>query len=251
MKKFTFIFPVLLFAFAAKAQEQVVVQTKMMTTQNGNVPAYQVIIPQALQPKVLKEWSRMIVNETGRKERKKPVITKSEYSIDSVFIKQITEEPLNVNTTFMQKANGVEMLAAISLNGQYIDTANPVFNERVSNYIRNFAIEQYQEAVKEELDQEQHNLELLNEKLDQLVKENTKYKKNIASYNNDTIDLKQDIILQNKLKEGKNQEIYQQEINVSRAKSDPVKFKEQKKKLDGMKQERKQISNKIKKMISR
>ncbi len=235
-----------LFINKAMAQQQITVQHAQLTTQSGTVPAYKVTIYQTLQPKVIKEWSREVVNETGRKGRKKPVMTNAEYSIDSVFIKQIAEEPVNIASSFMQKENGVEMIAAINYKGQYIDSSKQTLNERASNYIRNFAVEQYRDAVKEELESEKNKLELLNQQLDQLVKENTKYKKNIASYNNDTLDLKQDIQMQSKLKEARNQEILQQEMNVARAKSDPVKYKEQKKKLAEMKQDTKQISNKIK-----
>ncbi len=249
MKTLSFILSVIAIALAytTNAQEQITVKQSQITVPSGNVAAYSVIIPQAMQPVVLKDWSRLVINETGRKSRKKPVMTKSEYSIDSVFIKQIAEEPLNITSSFMQKENGVEMLAAFNYKGLYLDSSNQVMNERASNYIRNFALGQYRDAVKFELENEKEKLEAMNEKLAQLVKENTKYKKNIASYTNDTIDLKQEIILQNKLKESKNQEIYQQEMNVSRAKGDPVNLKEQKKKLNAMKQDRKQISNKIKK----
>lgn len=229
------------------AQEQISVQPSQMTLNTGNAPAYKVFIPQALQPKVMKEWGKLLISETGRKERQKPVMSKADYAIDSIFIKKIAEEPLNVNSTFMQKENGVEMVSAFKLKGQYIDSANSVLKERTENFIKNFAVEQYREAVKEELENEQSKLERLNEQLDQLVKENTRYKKDISSYNNDTLDLKQDIVLQNNLKEVKDKEILQQEINLSRAKNDPVNYKEQKKKLSTMKHERKQMSNKIEK----
>ncbi len=235
-----------LFLNIALAQDQITVQQTQMTTESGIVPAYRVLIPQTIQSKVIKDWGRMVISETGRKVRKKPAITKAEYSIDSVFIKQIAEEPFNLHSSFMQKKNGVEMETAFNHKGEYIDSTNMLLNERASLYMRNFAIAQYREAVIDEIKSEERKLADLNEQLDQLVKENTRYKKNISSYNNDTVDLKQENIMQAKLKEGKNQEIMQQEINVSRAKSDPVKYKEQKKKLSEYKQEKKQISNRIK-----
>ncbi len=228
------------------AQEQIIIQPTQMTTQSGSIPAYTVFIPQTTQSKVIKDWGRMVISETGRKGRKKPDVTKAEYAIDSVFIKHIAEEPLNLRSSFMQKSNGVEIETAFNHNGQYIDSTNNLLDERASLYMRNFAITQYHEAVNVELKSEERKLEKLNEQLDQLVKENTRYKKNISSYNNDTLDLKQEIIMQIRLKEGKNEEILQQEVNVSRAKSDPVKFKEQKKRLSEFKREKKQISNKIK-----
>ncbi len=236
-----------MFISDAIAQQPIVVQHSQLNSSSGTVPAYKVIIWQTLQPQIIKTWSRELVSETGRKERKKPVMTNSEYSIDSIFIKQIAEEPFNVASSFMQKEDGVEMIAAFKYKDQYIDSSNLTLNERVSNYLKNFGIEQYREAVKEEVESEENKLEILNEKLAQLVKENTKYKKNISAFMNDTIDLRQDIMMQNKLKEVRNQEILQQELNVARAKNDPVKYKEQKKKLATMNQDKKQISNRIKK----
>lgn len=235
-----------LFYNIAFAQEQVTIEKTQMTTESGIIPAYKVYIPQTIQSKVIKEWGRMVISETVRKGRKKPAVTKAEYSIDSVFIKHIAEEPLNLRSSFMQKNNGVEIVTAFNHNGQYIDSTNILMDERVLLYIRKFAITQYLEAVNDELKSEERKLEKLNEQLDQLVKQNTRYKKNISTYNNDTIDLKQEIIMQTKLKEVKNEEILQQERNVSRSKSDPVMFKEQKKRLSEFKHEKKQISNKIK-----
>lgn len=229
----------------SNAQEVVRVEQSVLNLTEGTIPAFKVKIYQANMEDVIKKWGKLVVSETDKKSRKKPVVSKNDYAIDSVRLTQITDKPLNVKSIFIQNDWGVEMVTAIKLDGSFLDSTNQLVYQRASRFIRDFALSEYYEAVEVELSDEERELKALEDGLDQLTHENMGLRKDISSYQQDTVDAKEEIAIQKANREMKNKQILEQESIISRVRGDKLLVKEQKQILQELKRDRQKISNRI------
>lgn len=133
------------------AQEIVKVEQTIINHAEGNIPAIKVNIYQANKEDVIKDWGRQVISETDKKSRKKPIITKNDYAIDSIKLSQISDNPINLISIFMQHDWGVEMMTALKLNGKYLDSTYKLEYQRASRFIKDFASSKYHDAVEVEL----------------------------------------------------------------------------------------------------
>lgn len=228
-----------------KAQEIVKVEQSVINQAEGSIPALKVKIFQANMEDVIKEWGKLVIRETDKKSRKKPVVSKNDYAIDSVNLTQITDKPLKVISLFIQNDWGVEMITALKSEGSYLDSTNQLVYQRASRFIRDFALSEYHEAVEVELSDEERELKALENRLDQLIKDNTGLRKDISSYEQDIVDANEEIAIQKANRETKNNQIMEQESIISRVRGDKLMVKEQKQILNELKRDRQKISNKI------
>lgn len=228
-----------------KAQEIVKVEQSVINQAEGSIPALKVKIFQANMEDVIKEWGKLVISETDKKSRKKPVVSKNDYAIDSVNLTQITDKPLKVISLFIQNDWGVEMITALKSEGSYLDSTNQLVYQRASRFIRDFALSEYHEAVEVELSDEERELKALENRLDQLIKDNTGLRKDISSYEQDIVDANEEIAIQKANRETKNNQIMEQESIISRVRGDKLMVKEQKQILNELKRDRQKISNKI------
>lgn len=240
------IFP-LCFINLSNAQEVVKVEQTVINLSEENIPALKVKIYQANIEDVIKEWGKLVVSETDKKSRKKPIVSKNDYAIDSVSLSQISDKPINVTSIFSQHDWGVEMMTALKLNGSYLDSTNKMVYQRASRFIRDFALSKYYDAVEVELSDEERELKALENRLDQLMKENTGLRKDISSYEQDIVDANEEIAIQKANREAKNMQIMEQESIITRVRGDKLLVKEQKKILNDLKRDRQKISNRISK----
>lgn len=229
----------------SNAQEVVRVEQSVLNLTEGTIPAFKVKIYQANMEDVIKKWGKLLVSETDKKSRKKPVVSKNDYAIDSVRLTQITDKPLNVKSIFIQNDWGVEMVTAIKLDDSFLDSTNQLVYQRASRFIRDFALSEYYEAVEVELSDEERELKALEDGLDQLTRENMNLRKDISSYEQDTVDAKEEITIQKANREAKNKQIMEQESIISRVRGDKLLVKEQKQILQELKRDRQKISNRI------
>jgi|GEM_PF-2203465 len=229
----------------SNAQEVVRVEQSVLNLTEGTIPAFKVKIYQANMEDVIKKWGKLVVSETDKKSRKKPVVSKNDYAIDSVRLTQITDKPLNVKSIFIQNDWGVEMVTALKLDGSFLDSTNQLVYQRASRFIRDFALSEYYEAVEVELSDEERELKALEDGLDQLTRENMGLRKDISSYQQDTVDAKEEIAIQKANREMKNKQILEQESIISRVRGDKLLVKEQKQILQELKRDRQKISNRI------
>ncbi len=229
----------------SNAQEIVRVEQTIINQAEGSIPGFKVNIYQANKEDVIKDWGRLVLSETDKKNRKKPVISKNDYAIDSISLSQISDMPINLLSIFIQHDWGVEMMTALKLNGNYLDSTRKLEYQRASRFIKDFASSKYHDAVEEELSDEERELKALENRLDQLMKENTGLRKDISSYEQDIVDANEEIAIQKANREAKNTQIMEQESIVSRVRGDKLLVKEQKKILNDLKRDRQKISNRI------
>ncbi len=229
------------------AQEIVKVEQTTINHAEENIPAIKVNIYQANKEDVIKDWGRQVISETDKKSRKKPIITKNDLAIDSIKLSQISDNPINLISIFMQHDWGVEMMTALKLNGNYLDSTYKLEYQRASRFIKDFASSKYHDAVEVELSDEERELKALENRLDQLMKENTGLRKDISSYEQDIVDANEEIAIQKANREAKNAQIMEQESIVTRVRGDKLLVKEQKKILNDLKRDRQKISNRISK----
>ena len=229
----------------SNAQEIVRVEQTIINQAEGSIPGFKVNIYQANKEDVIKDWGRLVLSETDKKNRKKPVISKNDYAIDSISLSQISDMPINLLSIFIQHDWGVEMMTALKLNGNYLDSTRKLEYQRASRFIKDFASSKYHDAVEEELSDEERELKALENRLDQLMKENTGLRKDISSYEQDIVDANEEIAIQKANREAKNTQIMEQESIVSRVRGDKLLVKEQKKILNDLKRDRQKISTRI------
>lgn len=231
------------FGIISYGQENIIVESASLITYKGNHPAFKVNIYQAKRNDVLKSWEK-----TLRKGTKSKFISENnEFSIDSAIIQRITDVPLNVYSTLVEYNWGVTLNVAFELDSTFIDSINstPDIYFAAKNFVREFAVSEYTNAVKEELRQEEKKHRELNIELEKLINKNVDFNKNIVKNEQDILNTEEDIQALTLESENKSKEIEDQKITITKVQNSPERLKEAKKVLKSIERDKKGIINTI------
>ena len=210
------LFAIPAFLFAQK-DISITETTKNMSA--GNQNCYVFLIPQAALKDVQSDWKKYIKKDS----KAKPEDNNGETKILGAVSKNISPLPINIYATFLETSDGIQVSAWFADGTNFISTqANSDRSVGVQNYLHNFAIQEYKDVVKYQLDQEQKKQKDLEKVYDGFVKDQKRSEGNITSYNKDIEKL------QNKIAdEQKNITTAQSNQTTSRADADRQKIKVQ------------------------
>jgi hypothetical protein len=153
----------------AFAQKNIIVDEAPRAMSKDTQFSYSVEIPQAKVKQVEKDWLKY----TSAKSKGKATVLNGEHLQTEAFNKNISANPFNVYSKLFETIDGVNLTVWITdINAAFISkTPNSIEDLAVQKYVRDFAVSQYQQAVREELNTEKDKLKKLEKELVGLIKD--------------------------------------------------------------------------------
>jgi len=230
----------------ASGQQNIDVNLIYESMSGGDQPGYAVEIPQTSLEIVKKEWLKHIQEKT----KSKPMELGHEIIIFDVVNKDFSPDPYNIYSLIMTKDTLVYLVAFFEIDsGHFFDPkvdknalVSTKMDNSIRNYMRGFAVEQYREAVSEELDVEGKKIKDLNGQLKDLKDEQVKIEKNIKSNEQKITSAEEEISMLNTQSTSKIQEVESARLSISEI-TDPEAEKAAKKELKSLEKERKKIDD--------
>lgn len=207
-KKFTFlILTILPFLGFAQKELKITEQEKEMSLGTRN--AYVVDIPQAKLKDVSSDFKKYIKKDAKGKLNDE----KGEISLLGAVNKNISSMPFTIFGRFVESSEGVTVSIWVADGESFVSSkSSPDKSIAVNKYLKDFAVEQYKQAVKEELEKEKDKAKAEQKVLEGFVKDQKKAESNIE-------DHKAEIANREK-------KIKEEEANIGTAKSNQEKQKD-------------------------
>jgi hypothetical protein len=212
MKSLSIIFSGVLLSFILSAltafpQENIQVTIKQAQMSKGNYPCYSVKIPQAELKSVQQNWVKKL--QEGNKIKVKEV--DQELTLIGALKPELTPDSVNIFSLLVQTDSAVTLNMFIEIDSVFFgpkddktDLASDKTDNSIRNYIRAFAVEQYKQAVTDELEAQQkilkdleNDLEKLVKEEENLVKENSDLENNIEASEREIQEIDNNLTLKN------------------------------------------------------
>lgn len=178
MKKLLYVFAMIIPSLAF-AQKELVITESEAPMSVGVKSAYIVVIPQAKLKDVTESFKKYI--KTGSKA--KVIDSKTEISIIGAVNSNISALPINVFGKLTETVDGINTTFWVSEGEIFISSANsPTKSEAVKKYVRDFAVQEYRNAVQNELKAEQDKAKDAQKLLDGYIKDQKKAESNITDH---------------------------------------------------------------------
>lgn len=240
-----FLFPVII-----SAQQKIEVTEDSASMSKGDHMGFSVNIPQADHEVVVKEWSKAIRKNTKSKIEE----LGHEINITETHIHEVHHGSINLYSAIFKKDSSIKVIAFFEIDSVFFtfDEENPTIkNEKtyhgIKHFMRGFAVEQYQNAVQEELDNEEKILKDLNKEFDNLTKENENALKEIEE-NQQKINNSEDAIYTYETdNERKLDEINAKKESMTSFGGDKELLDQAKSQLKNLEKDKKNIENKLEK----
>lgn len=154
------------------AQVDINVLLKEKKFYDEEATAFVVEIPQAEYNMVLKSWIKYLKDSP----KEKVVVENAEVSIDKKFIPKIANDSMDINSYVKEYDGHIVLAVSFNIRGEYIsESSDEEIFYPTKNYVRNFAVEQYQEAVRIELKEEKRKYSKMESDLNSLIQANDNY----------------------------------------------------------------------------
>jgi len=177
-----------------KAQEALplIVTEDSLTTANTIVPGISVIIPEVEADNTIENWIKVL--ETGT--RSKVVNEDGEMSIFGANIKNISENPVNVYSTFSETEDGVFLNAAFELKKDvFIESVTGASElSKAKSFMLEFGKEQYIKVAEEQLKTEENKLRDLEKEVRSLERDQSGMERTIVRSNRTIADERERLI---------------------------------------------------------
>lgn len=242
MKKSIIIILALLTYSISFAQEDIVVKIKDKKFYDNEAVAYVVEIPQAKYKDVERAWPKYLKDNL----KEKVISEDGQFSIYGKYLPKIANDSLDINSFIKEYEGQIVLAVSFRLNGKYIsDDSDEEIHYPTKAYVRKFAVEQYQDAVKDELNEEQKKFDALDSDLKSLIKANDNYRDAIKQHKRD-INTNKDLITLNEMDQSSKvlQIQAQKELIYKLVNAVGDEQKDAEKKLKEMEREFKQLQNK-------
>ena len=192
--KFALIILVLIPFLGIKAQQPIVVTEDTLAMGKFMLPGLSVTIPETNYDVAVKAWVKDLQSGT----KSKVVTEKDEMSIFGARLKNISPNPVNIYSKFVKLDSMLKLYVSIETKkDEYIEKANNAEFIKVSDYIKEFAKNQYTDVAKAQADTEEKKLKDLQKELSSLENEKSKMLKTIQTDNSDILSAKDNITAQN------------------------------------------------------
>lgn len=160
-----------LLALTLLAQNQLEVKDIKKNMSDGEHVGMSILIPDATQDMVKKPWEDAIRG----KSKSKAQTVGEEVQIKGTLIPLISNDSMNVYTLFTPSKDGVKMDVWYELKEHgYIDVSKEKYYLPAKKFLYDFAVVQYKEVVKMEIDEADDKLDDLDKEFKKLAKEHDK-----------------------------------------------------------------------------
>ena len=168
-------------SLSAFTQKQITLTEDTLPMSKGTQTAFIVEIPQATLIEVEKHWLKYVSNGS----KGKATVVNGENLQPAAVNKNISPNPFNVYSKLLETTEAVKLTSWFTQNDTVFVSAqlNNDQDLAAQKYVRDFAIAEYQTAVKDELKGEQEKQKALEKELANLIKEQEKSAKKISESN--------------------------------------------------------------------
>ncbi len=178
----------------------------------GELETYELLIMQANKADVIKG----LVKQLEKKTKLKTVETKEMVSIDKVFYEDYWLDSLSIKAIPIQKENGTMVTFSFDNEGQSVGkTTHPELHLSIKKYLKNFGLNMYEDAVKDELKSEEKKLKTLEKELKSAMNNEDKIRKKIQNEEINKTDKKEEIAQNQASRESKVAEIQTQKDKMN------------------------------------
>lgn len=178
IKKFTLLLLAVL-PFIGFAQKELKITEQEKDMSMGARNAYVVDIPQAKLKDVISDFKKYIKKDAKGKLND----DKGEISMLGAVNKNISSLPFNIFGRFVESSEGVTVSIWIADGETFVSSKlTPDKSVAANKYLKDFAIEQYKQAVKEELENEKDKAKAEQKTLEGFVKDQKKAESNIEDH---------------------------------------------------------------------
>jgi len=145
-----------LLTYNVSAQDALLVEIESQPSASNAQSIFFVDIPQATQAKVEKDWIKYV----GKRSKGRASVSSGQHIQLGAVNSNISAEPFDVNSKVVGTPNGVRLSAWLTRNNlAFVEKESIVGQDlAVKKYLRDFALDQYRCAVKDELKAEQSKL---------------------------------------------------------------------------------------------
>jgi hypothetical protein len=179
-------------AAAVLAQEPIVVKVEERPSSQGVQPAFEVAVPQASPREAIDLWKKTITPSKLFKKTPKMEKEKDEWQVNNVLISDIASQPLDVITQVSDFPGHIYVRIFLYNQAGFVGADSTAQTAAAKNYIRNYAVELYQQAVEKELKDEKQTLKSMEHDKKNLVRKNKSYGNKRADAEREKAELEQD-----------------------------------------------------------
>jgi DNA repair exonuclease SbcCD ATPase subunit len=240
----------LLFPLFLSSQENIEVTEQIVNMSQGEQPAYIVKVPESDYDQVLKEWEKIIRQDTKSKVEE----YEHEIVIKGTHISSIYHKPINIYSAVINKDSAVKIVAVYEIDSVFFSFSEerPDLNaekthHHIEKFMREFAVDQYKYAVSVALSDAEKLLKTKNKELNDLSKQNENYQKEVKE-SEQNIKSSEDLISSyEKDSERKLSEINSKKDAIAGLSDDAELSSQAKDQLKALEKEKKNIGNKLEK----
>jgi peptidoglycan hydrolase CwlO-like protein len=212
LKTYVF-FALIIMGGALNAQKPISVTDDSVSFEAGKYPGVVVTIPEFNFERAQKHWIKDLQDGT----KSKVVNESGEMTIFGASLKKVSPNPVNIYSKFINRDTILLLTVAVELGkDKYVERANGE-NEltEVKVYMRQFAKDEYVDAVKDELSEKNKALKDLQNDLESLQNKNLKIHKSIESNKTDISEAEINIKMLNAEADKITAELIEQKGNLS------------------------------------
>ncbi len=231
-------------------QEKIVVIQKPVKMSQGEQPAYIVKIPQADYDQVLKEWTKIIRQNTKSKVEE----NENELIIKGTRISEIYNDPINIYSAVINTDSSVKIVAVFEIDSTFFsyteeqaDLHIEKTHYQIKHFMHDFAVSQYKSAVYNELSDAEKLLKTQNKELKELGKQKEVYLREMKESEQNIKNSEDLISSYEKDSERKFAEINSKKESISGLSEDPELASQAKNQLKAMEKEKRNIEDKLEK----
>lgn len=241
---------IFLVPFVLSAQEKIEVIQKSVKMSQGEQPAYIVKVPQSNYEQVLKEWKKIIRQNTKSKIEE----NEHELFIQGTQISEISDDPMNIYSAVINVDSSVKILAVYEIDSTFFsfteeqpDLQTEKTHHHIKHFMHDFAVNQYNYAVAVELSEAEKLLKTKNKDLKELGKQNEVYQKEMKESEQNIKNSEDLISSYEKDNERKLSEINSKKESIASLSGDENLSNEAKDQLKVLEKEKRNIEDKLEK----
>jgi predicted nucleic acid-binding Zn-ribbon protein len=245
-----FITFLLFISFAGLAQEEINVKQITEEMSKGRQPGFAVDIHQADLEIVQRDWIKYIQDDTREKAEK----VDHEIQIIGAVDDEINHKPFNLYSILINKDTLVKLVAFIEIDSVFFDPkkypeklVSDKIESGIRNFLHEFAVEQYKDAVGIEIDDEEKILKSMNRELKDLEDEKEKLEKEITSSEQNITSAEDEVNLLDMEIDSKLSQIESSRLRIS-SMTDKETKKVAQKELKDLEKDKKKLDDKKTKM---
>jgi hypothetical protein len=167
---------------SGKSQVSIKVEQVKETMSKGENVGFKVMIPQATTENVKRAWIKQLEADT----KAEALESGYEITIAGAVAPEISPNPVNIYSMITDIDSTIQILAFFEIDSAFFDpetypdklVKDKILNS-ITNYLRRFAVEQYKNAVEDELKMEEDKLKDLSKQLSDLENDQEKAEKSI------------------------------------------------------------------------